>query len=224
MDNMADNMAETNPTAGRAGAVLEQDPDAPDPRALAVAAALQARLPDARVLLFESRARGGWRLGSDIDLAVIGVEDYTAPAIRKHAKPHSKAAYGDAAPHVQVFTFTAAEFVRCRTALPHIAGQVQRYGLTPTGEHLLPMPQDNSWPEVQRLLQSCVRNLSKALYALVQPGLLDADVFFAQGALENAIKARLHALRIPFDQHHEYGGSGRSVAPRPALAGGHLHE
>lgn len=183
--------------------VRDADNGVPDPRALAVAAALQARLPDARVLLFGSRAMGNWMPGSDIDLAVIGVEDHTAPTLRKQAKPHSKAAYGDAAPYVQVFTFTEAEFVRCRTALPHIAGQVQRYGLTPTGEHLPPMPQDNPWPEVQRLLQSCVRNLSKALYALVQPGSLDADVFFAQGALENAIKARLHALRIPFDRHHE---------------------
>ncbi len=208
-------MADTNPTATRADvAVLEQDRDAvapalnagngaPDPRALAVAAALQRYLPDAQVLLFGSRATGSWQPRSDIDLAVIGVEESTAPALRNQAKPHSKVVYGDAAPYVQVFTFTMAEFVRCRTALPHIAGQVQRYGLTPAGEHLPPMPQDKPWPEVQRLLHSCVRNLSKALYALVQPGLLDADVFFAQGALENVIKARLTALAVEFDRHHE---------------------
>ena len=206
-------MTVVNPTASQAHvAVPEREVAAPalnaghgtpDPRALAVASALQRHLPDAQVLLFGSRATGSWQPGSDIDLAVIGVEENTAPAIRKQVKPHSKAVYGNAAPYVQVFTFTTAEFVRCRTALPHIAGQVQRYGLTPAGEHLPPMPQDNPWPEVQKLLQSCVRNLSKALYALVQPGLLDADVFFAQGALENAITARLHALRIPFDRHHE---------------------
>jgi len=176
---------------------------APDPRALAVAAALQARLPDAQVLLFGSRATGSWRPRSDIDLAVIGVEDNTAADIRNQARPHSQVVYGEAAPSVQIFTFTTREFVRCRTALPHIAGQVQRHGLTPAGEHLPPMAQDNPWPEIQKLLQSSAKNLSKALYALVTAGSYDSPVFFAQGALENVIKARLHALRIHFDREHE---------------------
>ena len=148
-------MAVVNPTASQAhvavpagdrkaaAPALPTGHGAPDPRALAMASALQRHLPETRVLLFGSRATGSWQPGSDIDLAVIGVEENTAPAIRKQVKPHSKAVYGNAAPYVQVFTFTTAEFVRCRTALPHIAGQVQRYGLTPAGEHLPPMPQDN---------------------------------------------------------------------------------
>ena len=175
----------------------------PDARALAVASALQARLPDAQVLLFGSRATGSWRPRSDIDLAVIGVEDNTAADIRNQARPYSQDVYGEAAPSVQIFTFTAAEFVRCRTSLPHLAGQVQRYGLTPAGEHLPPMAQDNPCPQIQVLLQAGVRNLAKALYALVTAGSYDSPVFFAQGALENVIKARLLALRIPFDRDHE---------------------
>ncbi len=177
--------------------------DGPDARALAVAAALQARLPDAQVLLFGSRATGSWRPRSDIDLAVIGVEDNTAADIRNQARPCSQVVYGEAAPSVQIFTFTQAEFVRCRTSLPHLAGQVQRYGLTPAGEHLPPMAQDNPWPQIQVLLQAGVRNLAKALYALVTAGSYDSPVFFAQGALETVIKARLLALRIPFDRDHD---------------------
>ena len=44
----------------------------PDARALALAGELQDRLPDARVLLFGSRANGTWTDGSNIDPAVIG--------------------------------------------------------------------------------------------------------------------------------------------------------
>ena len=76
-------MTVVNPIETRAhGAVLEQDreaavpawpadPGAPDPRALAVAAALQRELPEARVLLFGSRARDDWHAESDIDLMII---------------------------------------------------------------------------------------------------------------------------------------------------------
>ena len=59
-------------TTARAHPAPEYGDGAPDPRALALAGALQDRLPDARVLLFGSRATGAWTPGSDIDLAVIG--------------------------------------------------------------------------------------------------------------------------------------------------------
>ena len=60
----------------------------PDPRALALAGALQDRLSGAQVLLFGSRATGAGTPGSDIDLAVIGGDRKAAEGeIRPEPRP-----------------------------------------------------------------------------------------------------------------------------------------
>ena len=167
----------------------------PDARALALTGALQARLPDAEVLLFGSRALGDWRPESDLDLAVIGNDrDAAEEALAQSAALCAELYDGDA-PYTQLFHFTRAEFDKCRTSLPHIAGQVQRHGLKPDGEPLPPMPQDNHWEGVRTLLQTCRRNLADALEAWGGENPVRALVS-AHGAIELAIKAALGASGI----------------------------
>ncbi len=165
----------------------------PDVRALELAGRLQRLLPDTQVLLFGSRAIGDWRAGSDIDLAVIGGDSDEA----EEALAQLYAAAPDDLPYAQLFHFTTAEFVELRTSLPHVAGQVQRYGLTPTGEHLPLMDQDNPWPGVQQRLQGCRRHLASALKDLGSEDLVGA-VYNAQMSLEIALKAACGAAHRNF--------------------------
>lgn len=171
-----------------------QGHDGPDPRALALAGDLQASLPDAQVLLFGSRAAGNWQSGSDIDLAVIGGDRGTAEEalaqMCAQGQPYAEL------PSTQIVHFTRAEFDKCRTSLPHIAGQVQRHGMTPAGKPLPPMEQYDTWEGVRVLLQAGRRHLK---YALVAFGSDEAEgdaVMATHNALEQCVKAALGALAI----------------------------
>ncbi len=147
-----------------ASPAVDLEPDqGPDPRALAVVGALQERLPDARMLLFGSRARGGWRANSDIDLAVIGAERRAVDAACRQVYDRVDDLYEDWCPDISTHTFTTAEFDALRTSLPHMAGQVQRYGLTLEGERLPAMAQNNSWSGIQGFLKACQRHLIESL-------------------------------------------------------------
>ena len=166
----------------------------PDPRALALAGDLQASLPDAQVLLFGSRAAGNWQSGSDIDLVVIGGDRDTAEEalaqICAQEQPYAEL------PSTQIFHFTRAEFDKCRTSLPHIAGQVQRHGMTPAGEPLPPMEQNDTWEGVRDLLQAGRRYLKYALVALGSDEAEGDAVMAAHNALERCVKAALGTLGI----------------------------
>ncbi|MCY4519535.1 MAG: nucleotidyltransferase domain-containing protein [Caldilineaceae bacterium] len=173
------------------------DRRAPDPRALALAGELQEGLPDAQVLLFGSRAMGDWRPESDIDLAVIGGDADAAE--ERLAQLCAQVRQEGELPYTQLFHFTRAEFDECRTSLPHIAGQVQRHGLTPAGEPLSRMAQTNPWPGVQKLLQSSGADLAEAIKTL---GQARAPLHYAHGALEKAVKALLFAEQGDFVHGH----------------------
>ena len=137
----------------------------PDPRALALAGELQALLPDAQVLLFGSRATGTWTSGSDIDLAVIGGRRDAAEAALERVRSRERNPYADCdhVPHGQIFHYAPAEFDELRTSRPHVVGQVQARGLTPDGEHLPPVVQDNPWPGIRNSLLICQRYLSRSI-------------------------------------------------------------
>ena len=173
------------------------DQGGPDPRALALAGELQARLPGAQVLLFGSRAMGNWMPSSDIDLAVIGGDRDAAEETLAQIRGQVVQPYADL-PSAQIFHFTRVEFDRCRTSLPHVAGQVQRHGLTPTGDHLPHMKQDDTWEGVKDLLQPGRRYLK---YALVAFGSNEAEgdaIMAAHNALERYVKAVLGAANLDF--------------------------
>ena len=92
---------------------LTQGQGSADPRALALAGALQKRLPEADVLLFGSRARGDWQPGSDIDLAVIGGDPDEAEELLAQICAQEQR-YADQ-PSTQLFHFARAEFDELRT-------------------------------------------------------------------------------------------------------------
>lgn len=168
---------------------------APDPRALDLVGELQRQLPDARVLLFGSRAIGDWWPGSDIDLAVIGgSKDAAADALAqlRSQELHLRA---------QLFHFTPAEFDELRTSLPHVAGQVQAHGLTAAGEHLPSMDQDNPWPGVQELLHAARRKLEAALILFGTQPLTGEIVLSVHATLERCLKAALGAEGVDFRDH-----------------------
>ena len=179
----------------------------PDPRALAVAQEIQSRLPEADGILFGSRATGTWRPRSDIDLALVGISPDTDAmlALKDQARGVAKTEYTDRPPHIQITLIPRTDFEAHRTSFPHIAGQVQFRGLTPTGERLPALPQDNPWPGVQEKLQAVQSHLMRSLRALGAGDPADA-LFHAQEALEFCLKAALGANRLPFDKHHDLEG------------------
>ncbi len=167
----------------------------PDPLALAVARELQHQLPETQeVVLFGSRARGNWHLWSDLDLAVIGdsSDKQEQNALRQQAKRIVEDLYHKAL-YVQVVPIPRTEFEALRTSLPHLVGQVQRWGIKPNGERLPHMTQNNPWPGVQTRLQSVRRHLVKALKALAVED-SDSAIQNAQGVLETTLKAAHGAL------------------------------
>ncbi|MXZ23978.1 MAG: HEPN domain-containing protein [Caldilineaceae bacterium SB0665_bin_21] len=179
----------------------------PDPRALAVARALQDQLPDTQqVVLFGSRATGIWKPHSDIDLAVLGAPSdlQTVGEMGELARIEADAVYSPS-PSIQITPLSWPEFEEGRSSYPHVAGQVQLWGLTTTGDHLSPMPQGSPWPGVQRLLQVSQRHLEAAL-AHTGDNRMHFSLFHALSAMETAVKASLGAHRICFDHHHDLNG------------------
>ena len=185
----------------------------PDPRALAVAQEIQSRLPKAEVILFGSRATGTWRPRSDIDLALVGISPDTDAmhALKDQAHAAAETEYTDRPPHIQITLIPRPDFEAHRTSFPHLAGQVQFRGLTPTGERLPAMPQDNPWPGVQEKLQAVQSHLMRSLRALGAGDPADA-LFHAQEALEICLKAALGANRLPFDKHHDLEGFAKDLS------------
>ena len=183
---------------------IERERRPPDPKALAVASKLQDRLSNAQVVLFGSRGRRGtWERHSDLDLAVIGMDTDRASVVEMTSlsKSLAKEVYEDRTPYVQIFPFGKAEYEELRVSLPHIAGQVQYWGLTPEGEPLPPMTQDNPWPGVRDYLQSSRVHMEGCIKALGRNDPRDA-VGDAHRALETMLKAALGALQVQFEKTH----------------------
>ena len=200
----------------------------PDPRALVAARRAQAAVGSGQVILFGSRARGDWHRDSDIDLMVI--EDQLSDSRRRELTnlrvPLAAAAadlYPDRDPDwdpvpVQLLYLTRSEFERARRAPTHLAGGVQRDGLTPDGKALPPVVQDDPWPAVQNFLQRSFVSLAHALQHEGNESHLDAALN-AFHAFELTLKAyassvgyakddiRFHNLNrlIGWIRHHDQG-------------------
>lgn len=195
------------------GHAVALDHGAPDLRALNMAGALQARLPDADVLLFGSRATGRWRPESDIDLAVIGGDRAVAEEALAQIAAVGAELYGQHNPRKQMCHFTRAEFDALRVSLPHIAGQIQRYGLRPNGERLPPMAQKVPWPAVQEFLQNSCADLAAALKSVGPLPFPRSPLYATHGALEKILKAALSAEDIPFEFHHDIEQLAENLPP-----------
>lgn len=102
---------------------------------------------------------------------------------------------------VQIFNFTQAEFDWAKTSPNHVAGGVQRDGLTPDGEHMPPVKQNNPWPAVQQHLQVTQKSLYDALQS-DGAGQEHIALSMSHHAIENVLKAYLSALGVRYDRTH----------------------
>lgn len=161
----------------------------PDPRALVVAQRAQDRTPG-QVFLFGSRARGDWKDDSDIDLMVI---EEDLPRSRRRELTNLSARltlnavdlYPDREPvPVQLLYLTRAEFEQARRAPTHVAGGVQRDGLTPSGQSLPPVVQNEPWAAVRNFLK---RSFTALAFALKHEG---------DGAHLDAALSGFHAFEL----------------------------
>ena len=103
---------------------------------------------------------------------------------------------------LQIFNFTHEEFAWGRTSPNHVVGGVQREGVTPEGERMPAIRQNNPWPAVQQHLQVTHESLFQALHYAGIDNLRGAGAQ-AHHAMENGLKAYLSALGVRYDRTHE---------------------
>lgn len=188
----------------------------PDPRALQLASLLQERTRPHSVYLFGSRARGDWQEQSDIDLMILSSQRLDSDAIYSLARDLQKRAdqvYAGEQVPLQILNLSDSEFAWGRTSPHHLAGNVQREGLKPTGEHMPRVKQDNPWPASQERLRTVYREMCAAL---TMHGSRDAlyTLFHVQQALENALKGFLSACRAEsWRKTHDLASLAQEAAP-----------
>lgn len=181
----------------------------PDPLGLAAARAAQEEVGRDTVILFGSRARGDNRPNSDVDLLVVSAE--TGPPYHCSAAAAVKR-YFDANSlklGVDVIVMSRDEFNYCRRAINHVAGQAAAQGVVMNGESLdfnLADYDDGyplSWPDVKQRITNAYRNAySFELMFEADRYNQEAYGFFAQQAVENALKAWLSAAEIGYVNTH----------------------
>ncbi len=177
----------------------------PDPVALELAGRLQARVPDWPVYLFGSRARGDYRPDSVVDLMVLSPKPLTAfdqTLLAYKLDPARDRLYADHI-HFDIVNLTQSEFTEARHAYDHVAGDAQRDGLTPDGEHLPIVPQDNPWISCRRRIRLCRHALFHALCLAGQP---ENRLWQCQHAMESILKAWLAAQGAAYIETNKLGG------------------
>ena len=108
----------------------------PDPLGMAIARAVQEEMPQARVILFGSRARGDHWPNSDTDLVVVIPDkanraDWQVQARWKAAQERERLGTRTGC---DVSIMTESEFKRNRLATQHVAGQASGYGIDMSDE------------------------------------------------------------------------------------------
>ena len=180
-----------------------------DPRAREVAMAVYEAVRPSMVILFGSRARGDYHDDSDIDLLVItGMERADNDGyVRASRAARQKACevYGHSV-SVDVLHHTGAEFADRRRAKNHVAGQAVRDGVDQTGAKLSGRYQGEeptNWPDIRQRIANAERNLSDMAAGIDANQSQEAIGFFAQQAVENALKGWISALDDSYTNTHE---------------------
>ena len=180
---------------------------AADPRACAVARAVEAAVRPDRVILFGSRARGDFRPDSDIDLLIVtgpGPLDRRAYQ-RTSAAAHRKAEeMYDQPMGVDLVHLSEDAFHDGRRARNHVAGQAVRDGFDANGDKVsYDNPQPTNWPDIRQRIANAEREL-RVLNILVE-GNADQEAigFHAQQAIENALKGWISALDADYRNTHD---------------------
>ena len=193
-----------------------------DPKARAVAKAVYDALHPRSVILFGSRARGDFRRDSDVDLLVITDGDYLDNdeymAACDAANAKSAEVYGVRGGFgVDVVYMSAEDFRDCRRAKNHVAGQAAKDGVDMNGEPIAPDGQtpDNT-PDIHQRIITARRNLDDLRINVVNSASQEAVGFFAQQALENALKGWISALDDEYDNTHYLSKLMATIRMHPA--------
>ena len=184
-------------------------PCRPDPKACAVARAVEEAIHPDRVILFGSRARGDFNADSDIDLLIITDAErldkweYVRHSEVAHRK--SEEVYGQWV-GVDLVHMSEATFHYGRRARNHIAGQAVRDGFDANGDKVnYDNPKPTNWPDIRQRIANAEREL-KAMEVLVEgEGPQEAIGFHAQQAIENALKGWISALDADYGNTHDLG-------------------
>ena len=180
----------------------------PDPRACAVARAVEATVHPDQVILFGSRARGDFRPDSDIDLLIV-----TGPGpVNRQAYQRTSAAahrtveevYGEPM-GVDLVHLSEDAFHDGRRARNHVAGQAVRDGFDANGDKVsYDNPQPTNWPDIRQRIANAERNLAD-MEVLVEDPRSSQEIigFTAQQAIENALKGWISALDADYRNIHD---------------------
>ena len=182
---------------------------AADPRACAVARAVEEAIRPDRVILFGSRARGDFRPDSDIDLLIVtgpGPVDRRAYQRTSAAAHHKVEELYDEPMGVDLVHLSEDAFHDGRRARNHVAGQAVRDGFDANGDKVnYDNPTPTNWPDIRQRIANAEREL-RVLNILVE-GNADQEAigFHAQQAIENALKGWISALDDDYRNTHELG-------------------
>ena len=176
---------------------------APDPHAMAIARAMQAET-DGLVILFGSRAKGGYETASDLDVLLVG---HTRGTPQKAAHE-----YMDKHPprlHVEVMEMSEERFVRERLANQSIAGKACRHGVWMSNDRPGPgNPEQDGyaehWPATRVHLANSWENMRHLEELIAERSWNDKMVgFTAQQTVENALKALLSLHQDTAEFRHD---------------------
>ncbi len=179
----------------------------PDPRACAVARAVEEAVHPDRVILFGSRARGDFNADSDIDLLIVTSSDQLGrrESERNRAVAHRK--IEEVYDHwvgVDLVHMSANAFRYGRRARNHVAGQAVRDGYDANGDKVnYDNPEPTNWPDIRQRIVNAEREL-RVLNDLVEAdSAQEAIGFHAQQAIENALKGWISALDADYGNTHD---------------------
>ena len=188
--------------------------DKADPKAIAVARAVQQTVPEgAVVVLFGSRARGDYNRRSDIDLMVLApdrnsISSDARAATSSAALAVAKQEYGYTMP-VDILHLDHPRFRRGRRAVNHVAYDITRDGIPMTQIPLDAINPDgdddgypDNWPDIGERLRDGLRAFRYMRYDLAD----GAEKYLGRNAhetLEHCYKALLSALGVAYSRTHD---------------------
>ena len=180
-------------------------PSQTDAQALAIAAAVQAAVAPATVILFGSRAVGDYRPDSDVDLLVI-TDEANPKDTAFRAKKAAAAFMRDCPPDLEVnpMGISRREFRRCRQSFQHLAGQAARYGVFMSDPEMdtgaeraadaATDPYPAHWPGTKQRIRNALRYRRDMDAFIRSEGVSQESIgFVAQQAVENVLKGWLSA-------------------------------
>ena len=178
-----------------------------DPKAVAVARAVyDAMLPE-KVILFGSRARGDYRVDSDIDLLIIS----DVPSKGRYMKAQNAASeaahwiYGDYF-GADLVWMPREKYTECRIGINHLAAQAARDGVDMNGEkeeYLRDQSVPFDWPDAMQRVVNADRELITMKVMVTGNSPQEAIGFHGHQALENILKGWISALGIAYPNTHD---------------------